>query len=231
MVYVGARRVIDADSHLMETTAVPRRPRRRRASVIGCRTSPAAGCGLDLDAGRALRRGAGRARRPRRRADPSRARSGTPPSAPSIPDERGQALDLLGFEHQVVYSSLCAPLFCIADADVRYGAYRAHNRAMAAFCAADARLLGVGHRRPRRPASGRWPSSTPRLRWGCGRCGSRPGPPAVGRPAIPTTTRSGPASPSTACRSCSTSAAGRCRSAPSGWTTVARRPSRCRAPR
>ena len=28
--------------------------------------------------------------------------------------------------------------------DLRYGAYRAHNRAVAAFCAADPRLLGVG---------------------------------------------------------------------------------------
>jgi predicted TIM-barrel fold metal-dependent hydrolase len=59
------------------------------------------------------------------------------------PAERSTALDLLGFDHQVVYSSLCAPLFDIADPDVRYGAYRAHNRAVAAFCAADPRLLGV----------------------------------------------------------------------------------------
>jgi predicted TIM-barrel fold metal-dependent hydrolase len=59
------------------------------------------------------------------------------------PGERSVALDLLGFEHQVVYSSLCAPLFEIADPDVRYAAYRAHNRAVAGFCAHDPRLLGV----------------------------------------------------------------------------------------
>jgi predicted TIM-barrel fold metal-dependent hydrolase len=58
-------------------------------------------------------------------------------------DERSQALDLLGFEHQVVYSSLCSPLFDIGDPDLRYGAYRAHNRAMAAFCGDDPRLVGV----------------------------------------------------------------------------------------
>ena len=57
--------------------------------------------------------------------------------------ERSTALDLLGFSHQVVYSSLCAPLFDVPDPDVRYGAYRAHNRAMAAFCSHDPRLLGV----------------------------------------------------------------------------------------
>ena len=59
------------------------------------------------------------------------------------PSERSTALDLLGFDHQVVYSSLCAPLFDLADPDVRYGAYRAHNRAVAGFCSADPRLLGV----------------------------------------------------------------------------------------
>ncbi len=59
------------------------------------------------------------------------------------PDERTEALDLLGFEHQVVYSSLCAALFGIADSSLRYAAYRAHNRAMAEFCANDARLHGV----------------------------------------------------------------------------------------
>ncbi len=59
------------------------------------------------------------------------------------PTERSAALDLLGFAHQVVYSSLCAPLFDEPDPDIRYGAYRAHNRAMAGFCDADTRLHGV----------------------------------------------------------------------------------------
>ncbi|MEL6983099.1 MAG: amidohydrolase family protein, partial [Actinomycetota bacterium] len=51
--------------------------------------------------------------------------------------------DLLGFERQVVYSSLCAGLFRIEDPELRYAAYRAHNRAMAEFCARDPRLTGV----------------------------------------------------------------------------------------
>jgi len=59
------------------------------------------------------------------------------------PNERREALDLLGFECQVVYSSLCAPLFGITDSSLRYAAYRAHNRAMAEFCANDPRLRGV----------------------------------------------------------------------------------------
>jgi predicted TIM-barrel fold metal-dependent hydrolase len=59
------------------------------------------------------------------------------------PRERSTALDLLGFTHQIVFSSLCAGLFDIADPEVRYGAYRAHNRAMASFCTGDRRLSGV----------------------------------------------------------------------------------------
>ncbi len=58
--------------------------------------------------------------------------------------ERGQALDLLGFRRQVVFSSFCARLiFDAADDAIAYGAAAAHNRAMAEFCAADERLIGV----------------------------------------------------------------------------------------
>ena len=59
--------------------------------------------------------------------------------------ERSQALDLLGFQRQVVFSSFCARLiFDAADDDVAYGAAAAHNRAMAAFCEGEDRLVGVG---------------------------------------------------------------------------------------
>ena len=59
--------------------------------------------------------------------------------------ERAKALDLLGFEQQMVFSSLCAStIFEADDLDVLYGGCEAHNRAMAAFCAADSRLCGVG---------------------------------------------------------------------------------------
>jgi len=57
--------------------------------------------------------------------------------------ERGLALDLLGFRRQVVFSSFCARPIFEAPADARYPAARAHNRAMAAFCAGDPRLIGV----------------------------------------------------------------------------------------
>jgi uncharacterized protein len=57
--------------------------------------------------------------------------------------ERSLALDLLGFRHQVVFSSFCARLIFEAPLEIRYPAARAHNRAMAAFCNQDRRLIGV----------------------------------------------------------------------------------------
>lgn len=57
--------------------------------------------------------------------------------------ERATALDLLGFQRQVIFSSFCARPIFEAGAAVGYAAARAHNRAVAAFCAADRRLIGV----------------------------------------------------------------------------------------
>lgn len=141
MSYAGNRRILDADSHLMEwpTFLTDHAP-----DAVAERLPPITGglSGLDVDGGRhsaeeraelaalgddLIRRG------PKWHA----ALGSTEPS------ERTEALDLLGFERQVVYSSLCAGLFRIEDPDLRYPAYRAHNEAMAAFCAADQRLIGV----------------------------------------------------------------------------------------
>ena len=58
-------------------------------------------------------------------------------------EERGLALDLLGFQRQVVFSSFCATKVFNAPDDVRYAAAAAHNRSMAEFCAGDSRLIGV----------------------------------------------------------------------------------------
>ena len=57
--------------------------------------------------------------------------------------ERSAALDMLGFKQQVVFSSFCARLIFESSMEVRYGAARAHNRAMADFCGNDPRLIGV----------------------------------------------------------------------------------------
>ena len=62
--------------------------------------------------------------------------------------DRSVALDILGFRKQLVFAthSVATPFSPsrTLSADVRYGATRAHNRAMSEFCADDDRLMGVG---------------------------------------------------------------------------------------
>jgi predicted TIM-barrel fold metal-dependent hydrolase len=60
--------------------------------------------------------------------------------------ERAKALDLLGFDRQLVFATFSPGVMFDASlpADVSAEAARAHNRAMAEFCSADQRLIGVG---------------------------------------------------------------------------------------
>ena len=59
--------------------------------------------------------------------------------------ERTRALDLLGFHAQWVFSTFSPGQVLFGhDPVVKYGACRAHNRAMVEFCGADPRLLAVG---------------------------------------------------------------------------------------
>jgi uncharacterized protein len=61
------------------------------------------------------------------------------------PSERTAALNDLGFTRQLVFSTFSASQYLHHDdLDVRYGGVRAHNRAMAAFCASDSRLIAAG---------------------------------------------------------------------------------------
>lgn len=58
--------------------------------------------------------------------------------------ERSRALDLLGFQAQWVFSTFYPDtILRVNDLAARYAGCRAHNRAMAAFCADDPRLLPV----------------------------------------------------------------------------------------
>ena len=62
------------------------------------------------------------------------------------PKERREALDDLGFARQLVFSTFSGGQYLHhPDMAVRYGGIRAHNRAMAAFCKEDRRLIAVGH--------------------------------------------------------------------------------------
>lgn len=141
MPYAGTRRIVDADSHLMEwprflvdqadpglRDAMPPIGGGRSGLTLTDGTRDAADLAALIALGDDLVRKGPKWHAALGAVDPH---------------ERTTALDLLGFQHQVVYSSLCAPLFEVTDRDVRYGAYRAHNRAVAEYCAVDDRLLGV----------------------------------------------------------------------------------------
>ena len=64
-----------------------------------------------------------------------------------LKQDRSQALDLLGFESQLVFNTFVNQTLLKAeradDVDFAYGFARAHNRAMLDFCAADRRLLAT----------------------------------------------------------------------------------------
>jgi predicted TIM-barrel fold metal-dependent hydrolase len=60
------------------------------------------------------------------------------------PEERSRALDMLGFDRQLVFSTFSPTQFLGDDTELLYGGARAHNRAMVAFCEGDQRLIPVG---------------------------------------------------------------------------------------
>ena len=60
------------------------------------------------------------------------------------PEERSRALDLLGFERQLVFSTFSPSQFLLSDdPKLRWGGLRAHNLGVADFCSRDERLLPV----------------------------------------------------------------------------------------
>jgi predicted TIM-barrel fold metal-dependent hydrolase len=143
MAYAEGRTYHDADSHLMELQDwLPR----YADPGIRERLRPLALGGAGALAGAAVQRAAAR------RGDPERARAleaelltakGWDALGAFDPSERSRALDLLGFARQLVFSTFAATQFALDDLEVLYGGARAHNRAMADFCAHDARLAAV----------------------------------------------------------------------------------------
>ena len=66
-----------------------------------------------------------------------------------LKEDRPRALDLLGFESQLVFNTFVNQALLKtergADVDFAYGFARAHNRALVEFCSADRRLLATGY--------------------------------------------------------------------------------------
>src|SRR5580704_19006294 len=159
MTYAGERTILDADSHVMEL-----------ADFLDDF--------IDPDARDRLRRQGIDALRPvledaqykaqRRRSDPAVAaqaeehlldNKGWMAMGGFDPTERSRALDLLGFEGQLVFATFATAMFNLPrtphryddaaelarDIDLLYAGCRAQNKAMTRFCAADDRLYAVGY--------------------------------------------------------------------------------------
>lgn len=142
--YATGRRHLDADSHLME---LPGWLDRYADPDIRDRIRPLHLGGAGPLADDAIRRAEAR------RGDASEAAElearlmsakGWHGLGAFDPAERSRALDLLGFDAQLVFSTFAAGQFAGDDLELLYGGTRAHNRAMVDFCAHDARLLPVG---------------------------------------------------------------------------------------
>ena len=141
---IEGRAIYDADSHLME---LPMWLHEYIEPSYRDRLQPIALDVLGADAEArieaALRRGddaeARRAARARLGID-----KGWDAYGASIAEERSEALDLLGFQAQLVFSTAAGTQFAYAAPDVAVAGLRAHNRGMADFCSQDRRLIPVG---------------------------------------------------------------------------------------
>ncbi len=143
MTYVGDRKVLDADSHVMEL-----------ADFLDDF--------IDPDHRGLLRRGAAEAFAPvvddavarveARRASPEKAAraeerllqdKGWLALGAFDPEERRRVLDLLGVDGQLVFATFAGSQFLGRDVGLLYAGAAAQNRAMGRFCSADERLLSV----------------------------------------------------------------------------------------
>jgi predicted TIM-barrel fold metal-dependent hydrolase len=157
MPYVSGRVVHDADAHIMET---PTWLRDHADPSVRDRIQPltlASGNELrqtgdpeeqlrDLEAAfeRLRRKHASDAYRAVE-AEEIMARKNFAATGAFVAEDRGRALDLLGFSSQLVFNTFhnrrLRDWEHSGDLDLAYGAARAHNRGMVEFCAADPRLL------------------------------------------------------------------------------------------
>jgi uncharacterized protein len=145
--YAEGRKMYDADSHVMETlTWLTDHATEAQRGLLKPLATEKGGAGVRKAIGAAEAR----------RADPAATAKlleqplisgpkGWAAYGASTPQERSHALDLLGFEKQLVFPTFAMGQFAHSkDADVLYGGTDMLNRAMGGFCADDDRLLAVG---------------------------------------------------------------------------------------
>jgi predicted TIM-barrel fold metal-dependent hydrolase len=146
MTYATNRRYCDADSHIMETVDWVEKHAdpaiRERLPKLAL--SKAGGANFTF-IDEAVAKQQDRAARGKVHTDVVRGRKGWYGYGAFDPAERSIAMDDLGFARQLVFSTFSAGQYLAhEDPDIRYGGIRAHNRAMAAFCKDDPRLIAVG---------------------------------------------------------------------------------------
>ena len=139
MTYAHRPHVLDADSHLMEGLDWLRdhadaATRDLLADLTRALSKGGAGAGRAIQLGEARIDDADRTRE--LEDDVIGSAKGWMALGAMDPSERTRALDLLGFERQLVFSTFSVGLFAFADDPaVVYGGTAAHNRMMANFCA------------------------------------------------------------------------------------------------
>jgi len=143
MPYAEGRTFLDADSHLMETSdwlaryADPGLRERLRPLQLGGAGRLAEQAVRDAEARRGDAGAAAALEAELMRAKGWKALGAVDPT------ERSRALDLLGFERQLVFSTFAATQYEGSDVDLLYGGTTAHNRAITDFCSDDERLVPV----------------------------------------------------------------------------------------
>lgn len=149
MSYANGRLIFDADSHVMELPdwladfADPdiRERLRPLTKAIG---KGAGKFAADAVASAAARREAGKVLSDDDLREQVLTRKGWHAYGAFDSAERSRVLDELGFDAQLVFSTFAPSQYAGDDTTLVVGGTRAHNRAMAAFCADDPRLLAVG---------------------------------------------------------------------------------------
>jgi predicted TIM-barrel fold metal-dependent hydrolase len=148
MHYAQGRTYYDADSHIMET------PNWLREHATAAE-APLLGELNPSNAGALFKQAIDKAQE--RRSDPAATAAllqepiisgpkGWLAYGASTSDERSKALDQFGFGRQLIFPTFALGQFArSANQDVIYAGTHALNRAMAAFCAKDARLMAVGY--------------------------------------------------------------------------------------
>lgn len=146
MPYAATRRCCDADSHIMETVDwIERHADPHIREQLGHTVLSKAGGATPGFIDKAVAKQKERAAAGATAADVVHGPKGWGAYGAFDAAERKRALDDLGFSRQLVFSTFSGGQYLNhTDLGVRYGGIRAHNRAMAAFCKDDPRLIAVG---------------------------------------------------------------------------------------